>query len=213
MDLPALDEHILKQDGQKSDDAPVPRHVWENHFKDTLPEAYFPTMPQYPGVVFPVRPLHPCWRERLESYRQIGIRYWRRQVLLSFWVYLKSRLRPHMKLAVEGSSTYVWWTGMKYVWAKRGRARYTNHMRVLLDSPVTRKDWGPARECVFKAMEADWWDWLNGSRPFFWRWPTHTISWARDGQPHFQTRPFPKFTKPQQAPRTPQDRTMVWRKL
>ena len=118
-----------------------------------------------------------------------------------------------MKSSVQNSHSYVRWTGEKFVWASRGRASYVRDMKVLLESPVTRKEWSPARECVFKATEADWWDWLKGSRPFFWRWPAHTIRWARDGQPHYQTQTFPKFTKAQQAPKTPEDRIMVWRKL
>lgn len=36
---------------------------------------------------------------------------------------------------------------------------------------------------------------------------------ARDGQPHYPMREFPSFTKPQQAPKTPEDRVMCWQKL
>jgi hypothetical protein len=53
-----------------------------------------------------------------------------------------------------------------------------------------------------------------GSRLFFWNWPgvTHRL-WARDGQPHYQIADLPTFRKPQQPPKTPEDRVMVWKKL
>jgi hypothetical protein len=42
----------------------------------------------------------------------------------------------------------------------------------------------------------------------------HTLAmWARDGQPHYQIADLPTFKKPQQPPRTVEDRVIVWKKL
>jgi hypothetical protein len=36
-------------------------------------------------------------------------------------------------------------------------------------------------ECVTRAANSSWWEWKDGSRPFFWRWPTHYHAQIRDG--------------------------------
>ena len=43
--------------------------------------------------------------------------------------------------------------------------------------------------------------------------PSSFVAWARNGQPHYPTKEFPHFTKPQQAPKTPEDRIKCWQKL
>ena len=79
LDLTQVEDIILKKDGQKADDAPVPTQIWENHFRDTLPltwsnagDSLMPSNRVYP--------LHPMWRSRLDNYRVLGICFWRRRV-------------------------------------------------------------------------------------------------------------------------------------
>jgi hypothetical protein len=103
----------------------------------------------------------------------------------------------------------------KYKWRKgKGRERYRKWMAQLKTHPMAKGDWIPAKECFQKAAAASWWNWELGSRLFFWNWPgvTHRL-WARDGQPHYQIADLPSFKKPQQSPRTAEDRVMVWKKL
>jgi hypothetical protein len=98
------------------------------------------------------------------------------------------------------------------VWKKgKGRERYRQWMDRLKTHPMAKGDWLPARVCFHKAADASWWNWDMGSRLFFWNWPgvTHRL-WARDGQPHYQIADLPMFRKPQQPPKTPEDRVMVW---
>ena len=202
---------ILKKDGQKSDDAPIPTQIWENHFRDTLPPEWpNPIDPSNPGRVYP---LHPMWREWLESYREWGIRLWRRNVHRTFWTWLKAKFFPKLCAQLSRTITYVTLVGRSYQWTRKGQGRYQQDMLDLLNHPKTRKDWDPARECVFKANSCDWWDLRQGSRPFFWCWPSVFVAWARDGQSHYQTHEFPRFTKLQQAPKTPADQVMCWQKL
>jgi hypothetical protein len=42
-------------------------------------------------------------------------------------------------------------------------------------------------ETLTRAMHSSWWEWLDGSRLFFWRWPTIWLKEARDGARAFQT--------------------------
>lgn len=73
---------IIKQDGQKADNAEVPVHIWEVFFRDSMPDN------------FP--PLHPDWRTRLESYRSLGLIFWRKCRLRSFWRWVEKKIPAHI---------------------------------------------------------------------------------------------------------------------
>jgi hypothetical protein len=201
VNLEELEQVILKQEGQKADNAAVPTHIWENHFRDTLPED------------FP--PLHQDWRARLENYRTVGVRYWRICRLRSFWWYVGETLPAKVWRAMP--HRVVEWDPLRktYSWSNKGagKLKYTRFMQILRSHPKTADDWEPARECLRKAASCTWWDWSSGSRLFFWEWPRLYLAWARDGQPHYKTKPLPTFRKPQQPPKNAEDRIMVWRKL
>jgi hypothetical protein len=70
VDFEALGQLILKQDDQKADNVEIPTHLWDLVFQETLPKD------------FP--PLYHKWRERLDYYREIGLRYWRVCLMCSF---------------------------------------------------------------------------------------------------------------------------------
>jgi hypothetical protein len=38
-----------------------------------------------------------------------------------------------------------------------------------------------AQDGIGRAMETTWWEWTNGSTPFFWRWPAFYLETIRDG--------------------------------
>ena len=133
---------ILKKDGQKSDDAPIPTQIWENHFRDTLPPEWpNPTDPSNPGRVYP---LHPMWREWLESYQEWGIRFWRCNMHRTFWTWLKAKFFPKLCAQLSRTITYVTLVGRSYQWTRKGQGRYQQDMLDLLNHPKTRKDWDPA---------------------------------------------------------------------
>ena len=57
------------------------------------------------------------------------------------------------------------------------------------------------RDCLVRAGEADWWEWLDGSRPFFWRWPKNARTDIRDGMRMWQTTSPPTSRHPQPPPK------------
>jgi hypothetical protein len=69
------------------------------------------------------------------------------------------------------------------------------------------------RECLWHAMEAEWWEWSQGSRPFFWRWPSSLRDLARDGFPPYISSVLPQYTRPQPVERDAQVRQKVATKL
>jgi hypothetical protein len=46
-----------------------------------------------------------------------------------------------------------------------------------------RKDWEAGRECIARYSNSNWWEWTEGSRPQFWRWPLKYQKQIRDGVP------------------------------
>ena len=109
MNLLEVEDVILKKDGQKSDDAPVPTHIWENHFRDTLPREW--SNPGDSTKKHRVYPLHALWRERLELYREWGIRWWRRNVHRTFWQWVKAKVPAALMQQVSRAHTYVRFVG------------------------------------------------------------------------------------------------------
>jgi hypothetical protein len=45
------------------------------------------------------------------------------------------------------------------------------------------KDIEAGRDCINYVGKCSWWEWLGGSRLFFWRWPPEFKEYARDGIP------------------------------
>ena len=223
------DDVVLKQDGQKHDDAPVPLRIWDGMFLETIP----PGMP----TLFPTN-LHPNWRAALNRWRGALIGKWQKYMLRSFFVDVRSRAPAPIRASLPRPETLVQlsWTAdgrPTYTWSPGGRQSFQRAIRQLLNHPSTSDDWSPARECLLKVGRCTWWDWRRGSRLFFWHWKRlpYTIVWdedpswlppwargqdrlwARDGQPHFQIADFPHYRRPQRPPRTSQDRILVQSKV
>jgi hypothetical protein len=141
--LPALEERVdpggpslesgdmgstLEKEGQKGDDAAVPVHIWENHFRETLPLP-----PHFP-------PLCDDWREKLGAYRSLGLRWWRRQVTQSFWRYVRDRVPNILAGRRPG---YVRFQPGRYIWLTHGCSGYQKEWRALHSHPLVTQDWTP----------------------------------------------------------------------
>jgi len=62
-------------------------------------------------------------------------------------------------------------------------------------------------------MGANWWEWLAGSRLFFWRWPKEHQKTARDGYRPYVMGALPDFKRPQPFERDAKVREKVASKL
>ena len=58
-------------------------------------------------------------------------------------------------------------------------------------------------DALRRSANASWFEWLEGSAPFFWNWGVEYQRGLRDGQPHFITGPFPQFLQPQKGHKDP----------
>jgi hypothetical protein len=83
-------------------------------------------------------------------------------------------------------------------WAKR---------RSEFDSTPLEKTLSAGSNCIRRCMNADWW--TSGFRLLFWRWPSESQDWARDGLPiPMLTQPIP-YKKPQPREKDPDIRAAV----
>jgi hypothetical protein len=48
---------------------------------------------------------------------------------------------------------------------------------------ISLRNWNAGRDCITRAWNSTWWVWVDGSRPFFWRWPEEYLPAIRDGLP------------------------------
>ena len=50
-----------------------------------------------------------------------------------------------------------------------------------------------SRDCLRRVGNASFWDWTDGTRLMFWRWPAPLRAWARDGLPVFRSGELPRY--------------------
>ena len=77
------------------------------------------------------------------------------------------------------------------------------HMQVFMArlkrNVEARKDWEAGRECIGRYSNSSWWEWTDGSRPHFWRWPEEYQKQIRDGvSPWFRSK-VPSWWVPQRV--------------
>jgi len=148
-------------------------------------------------------PVH-LWDERVWSVHHISARRQSFQAryhhcpLDSFRGFLLRRWKINVRQSFQRYLREAYGT----TWSKLGQrgSRLTADLR-------------SGRECLWHAMEAEWWEWSQGSRPFFWRWPSSLRDLARDGFPPYISSVLPQYTRPQPVERDPQVRQKVATKL
>jgi len=175
----------------KSDDAAVPEMVWSERIKIGPHQ----------------RELNWDERSALQGFRRMGLLWWKRKLTRSFWVWLKQQ---HTCLG-KGKFGNVLWNHHKssFKWTSGGLGRHQKWMRLLFKSSKVNVE--AARECIRRAMGATWWEWNDGSRPFFWRWNKAYLREIRDGVLPMISEEPARWIRPQQCESKTKD--MVRKKL
>lgn len=96
---------------------------------------------------------------------------------------------PHMEAARQAMRHFLW--GLWY------RRLYLEAMQWLREHPseVNRE---AILDCLLCCGQSNWWNWNEGSRLLFWRWPEIWFDEARDGAAGFHTKqPRPRLTFPE----------------
>ena len=83
---------------------------------------------------------------------------------------------------------------------KRRGEVYTSHLLSSQSYRNLRRDLEVGRDCLRRSCNASYWEWLDGSTCYFWRWPLGIRQGVRDGVPIFIQGRLPKWRKKQALP-------------
>eukprot|EP00978_Attheya_sp_CCMP212_P021401 scaffold62428_cov58-Attheya_sp.AAC.4 len=214
IELDAISREIRERKATKADDAEVPTYLWDKHL---LADSDFGWTDQD----------MPRLNLLGSVLKKLMLNWWTCQVTRSLFEWLRKRhlslnnLAPSSapKLVTVKEGRYTWTSKGKtkflgfggYAWTDQGRSRYLNWWR--LCRHVAPKDMDTGADAVLRAARSSWWEWLDGSRPFHWRWPLEYQEIVRDGLPIYFMRKPPRYVKPQRDVREPEIKKMVHEKL
>lgn len=68
-------------------------------------------------------------------------------------------------------------------------------------------------DVMHRCCHSSFWEWTDGSRLIFWRWPAQFRQEARDGTKIFITKALPEYTKRQKWTKDKSDREAMVKKL
>ena len=171
------------QRAAKDDDATIPVLLWNRYlFSNGLK-----------GRVY-------HWKHgiALERFRRhLGYRWYKRSLVRSFLRYLRR------EYGADWFSTYH--TTKRYHTSKKrkrhereGIAAHTLSNNEYFN---IHRDLIVGRDCITRAVNASWWEWLDGSTCFFWRWPSPIRHHVHDGYPVFVQGRLPSWKKKQNVPK------------
>jgi len=103
-------------------------------------------------------------------------------------------------ISTRGNEAYT-----AFVWSNKGQAAYKvqwGFIRSTVDGLATIRA-GHDHDALRHSANASWFEWLEGSAPFFWNWGVDYQQGLQDGQPHFITGPFPQFMQLQMGHKDP----------
>jgi hypothetical protein len=209
---------IREQKAVKSDNAAVPKHLWEQYLFEENPK-----WDRHKGR----------FRAACEVLRENMLSFWKRLVQRSLTNWLAVRhssvasCSPSTKSLVRempliGGRSHVHWrhhykhvegkkrrlaslTGevtRRYMWQEGGLEAYKKWWATRMK--VASWDLVPGTDAVARAANSTWFEWEDGSRPFHWRWPEFYQSIIRDGlKVHFVSKK-PEFKRAQAGNKSPE---------
>jgi hypothetical protein len=135
---------------------------------------------------------------RLDVLRRFILKWLKRRFTNEFLGWFKTKY-PRLLRSLCPTKDYFSW---------RGRLR-----DYLSKSREATLDWEAGSECVMRYANADWWEWVDGSRPHFWRWPSEYQKPVRDGVTPWLKDNLPRWLVPQRAEREESTCEAMKRKL
>mmetsp|Transcript_7983 Transcript_7983/g.19280 ORF Transcript_7983/g.19280 Transcript_7983/m.19280 type:complete len:1317 (-) Transcript_7983:1541-5491(-) len=175
--LEDIERNKREMKATKSDDADVPIYLWTEHYLEKSKRRWIQAAVKN-GISFEEQTKRV--ERALEVLRHhMFIRIWKRRLLRSFIDWFNGQ-QNQIESALEVKHSYNSSTGeSEYSWSESGRAQYQSWHRDRIKSRA--EDWEASTDAMGRAANASWWEWLDGSRPFHWRWPKWYRRTIRDG--------------------------------
>ena len=83
------------------------------------------------------------------------------------------------------------------MWVDESRGKYRDATKFLM----INKDWREGGDCLEQTIGSTWWEWMEGSRSLFWRWPKEFWWDIRDVQNQWKVGPWTFSLQPQRVAR------------
>ena len=100
-----------------------------------------------------------------------------------------------------------------FAWSTKGRASYKTQWTLIRTHPDGQAMVWAGHDAIRRSAHASWFEWLEGSAPFFWNWSEAYQREVRDGQQHFLTGPLPVFLKAQKRHRDAASHELMCKKV
>jgi hypothetical protein len=205
---PRNDDRDLK--AVKADDAQVPIWLWNDAIVAGLSEP--PSCRGHtPDQV----------DEALETLRSFGLcRKFRLGVTRSYFRHLKNEypeLTGPDRLEVKTASEGFRWNNFPiatahYQWRpKYGKQSYKSWWNQFWR--YAERDREPGKDAIYRAADSSWWEWDEGSAPFYWRWPPDYRETIRDGLEIWFSGSKPKWRRPQRVEKDLETRNKIVQKI
>ena len=128
--------------------------------------------------------------------RQLSLLRFQRNVYLSFLHYLKKTYGPeylHLCLSCKAKGHSHRLEQWKSILGRERSARLSQDICL-------------GQEALYRAANSSYWDWVEGSSLFFWRWPSSIREEARDGVPILVIGKLPRYKTSQRWPKDAEQR-------
>jgi hypothetical protein len=223
---------VVKDDAQKADGAAVPNHLWIHAFLegyakegeegDARQHLKALSLPDHAAVGhlremgLPNQGI--SWEVALGGFCTLGLARWCRQLLRGFHEWRKTNVRVNRGCT---PGQMIWCiSGMRgnegcmaFAWSKKGQATYRAQWLFIRSMPDGLATVRAGHDALRRSSNASWFEWLEGSAPFFWNWGVQYQRGLQDGQPHYVTGPSPHFMQPQKGHKNPAKHELIWAKV
>jgi hypothetical protein len=137
----------------KHDDAVIPYDLWDSRL-----------IRLWDGDVLPPSNLAKAAEVIQEKF---ALRFWKLKVRKIFLIWFIQRYKVHIP-----HQDILAWNGAKYLWTGNYKGQYAHYWKAMWGQKEndTHKSLLAAGDCITRAANSTWWNWEDGSRPFFWRW-------------------------------------------
>lgn len=102
-------------------------------------------------------------------------------------------------------------TSSQFTWSTQGLTQYKSWWRERLIQ--TESEWIKGSDALIRAFQSSWWEWKDGSSPFYWRWPSWYHAFIGDGITFPFRHPPQKYKVPQRDIDDSRRKRLVMEKL
>lgn len=134
----------------------------------------------------------------MNIFRRHLLSKWKRRFIKDFLNYLTINF-PALKSLQEqldktaSRTAPVRWNDEMFKWMSEGLESYRSVWRKRL--MLLHSHWMKGADAIIRVFRSLWWDWDDGSSPFYWRWHDWYLSAIRDGLAFSFEQTPPKYMK------------------